>query len=119
MCVWSSLHKKPLSSVKQAHGCDPTNNQPLWISCVAALVNTDLIATGSNDGFIRLWKISNQCRAITPLFTIPVTGFVNSLSFTSDGKLLIAGIGQEHRMGRWTVVKEAKNSVLIISLLTK
>lgn len=105
--------------MKNAHGIYPLNNQPLWISAVAALVNTDLVATGSNDGFIRLWKIGKDYRSISLLFTIPVTGFVNSLAFTSDGKSLIAGVGQEHKFGRWTVVKEARNCVLIIPLLKK
>ena len=43
-------------------------------------------------------------------------GFVNSLKFSSDGLQLLAGVGQEHRLGRWWRLKEAKNSLVVISL---
>lgn len=56
---------------------------------------------------------------MTVLFEVPVRGFVNSLAFSSDGSKLIAAIGQEHRLGRWWRIKEAKNSVLVIPLLKK
>lgn len=53
------------------------------------------------------------------LFEVPVKGFVNSLAFSNDGCKLIAAIGQEHRLGRWWRIKEAKNSILVIPLLKK
>lgn len=43
-------------------------------------------------------------------------GFVNALAFSNDGNVLIAGIGQEHRLGRWWRLKNAKNSVCVIPL---
>jgi len=43
-------------------------------------------------------------------------GFVNSLQFSADGSLLIAGIGTEHRFGRWWHLKSAKNCVCIVRL---
>ena len=67
---------------------------------------------------IRLWKCGDGFRTLTPLLTVPAEGFVNSLQFTSDGKCLIAGIGQEHRLGRWWKFepKKVKNEILIIPL---
>ena len=47
------------------------------------------------------------------------TGFVNALKFSQDGRYLIAGIGQEHRLGRWWRLKEAKNSICVIPLNLK
>jgi ribosomal RNA-processing protein 9 len=41
---------------------------------------------------------------------------VNSLSFSRSGQYLIAGVGQEHRLGRWWRLKEARNGVMIIRL---
>lgn len=35
------MKKKPLSSVKDAHGSSVKNGQPCWINSVASLVNTD------------------------------------------------------------------------------
>ena len=43
-------------------------------------------------------------------------GFVNSITFSSNGSNLIAGVGQEHRLGRWWKVKEARNQVMVIPL---
>ena len=47
------------------------------------------------------------------------TGFVNSLRFSSEGLRLVAGVGQEHRLGRWWRMKEAKNHVAIVKLIRK
>ncbi|XP_057375125.1 U3 small nucleolar RNA-interacting protein 2-like isoform X1 [Daphnia carinata] len=117
LSLWGSQKKKPLCSVSVAHGVDASNNQAFWISSVAALTNTDLIASaGSQDGFIRLWKCGENFRSLTPLFSVPVCGFVNSLAFSSDGKMLIAGLGQEHRLGRWWRNGSAKNEIVIIPL---
>ena len=34
----------------------------------------------------------------------------------SDGNYLVAAIGQEHRLGRWSTLKKAKNSTLLIKM---
>jgi ribosomal RNA-processing protein 9 len=44
------------------------------------------------------------------------TGTVNSLQFSADGKLLVAGVGREHKLGRWWNIKQATNSLVIIRL---
>jgi len=46
LCVWGCLKKKPLCSVPEAHGKDEINDQPMWISSIATLLNTDLVASG-------------------------------------------------------------------------
>ena len=46
-------------------------------------------------------------------------GFVNSLYFSPDGLRLAAGIGQEHRLGRWWRIPEARNSLAVIRLKRK
>ena len=53
LSVWGSMKKKPLCSVPAAHGNSSENNQANWISSVAALTNTDLVASGKKP------KISN------------------------------------------------------------
>ena len=75
-----------------------------------------VLLSGSCDGFIRLWKCGSNFRKLEPLQTIPVVGFVNALAFTGDGRTLVAAVGQEHRLGRWTRIKEAKNGVAVIPL---
>jgi ribosomal RNA-processing protein 9 len=74
---------------------------------------------GSCDGDLRLWKCGDGFKRIVPLFTIPVVGFVNAISFTPDGLNVIVGVGQEHRLGRWRRIKEAKNCIFVIPLVKK
>jgi ribosomal RNA-processing protein 9 len=113
--LWGLLKKKPLVTISNSHGVDGAESN--WITSVATFINTDLFATGSKDGQIRLWKCSPDFKKIVPLFSIPVTGFINSLQFTPNGNSLVVGVGQEHRLGRWWRIKEAKNQILIIPLI--
>lgn len=46
LCLWSVMKKKPLYSVTPAHGVDATNGEPMWITSIAVLLNTDLVASG-------------------------------------------------------------------------
>jgi len=72
---------------------------------------------GSNDNYLRLWKCGDGFKSLSPAFTIPVVGFVNAICFTPDGSHVIVGVGQEHRLGRWWRIKEARNSIFIIPLV--
>ncbi|KAJ9601402.1 hypothetical protein L9F63_000426 [Diploptera punctata] len=119
ICIWGTMKKKPLCSISAAHGVSTSNEEPNWISSIATLTNTDLVASGSQDGQIRLWKCENNFRALIPVLTVPAVGFINAMIFTSDGNFLIVGTGQEHRLGRWWKIKEAKNGMLIIPLSKK
>ncbi|XKL66515.1 hypothetical protein PGB90_009935 [Kerria lacca] len=117
LCLWGALKKKPLHVIENAHGICPLNVQPNWITALAVCPNSDLIASGSCDDYIRLWKWSQQNRQITNLTTIFVKGFVNALQFTADSKYLLAAIGKEHRLGRWQTFREAKNVIICIPLI--
>lgn len=108
--LWALFKKKPLAKVLSAH------DSGKWITAIASLRNTDLFATASHNGKIYFWKIGNEFRNVTKIFEYDVVGFVNSLEFTSDGKYLIAAVSQEHRLGRWWRIKEAKNCVHVIPL---
>uniref|UniRef100_A0A3Q4BJN7 U3 small nucleolar RNA-interacting protein 2 n=1 Tax=Mola mola TaxID=94237 RepID=A0A3Q4BJN7_MOLML len=121
VCLWSVNKKKPLSTVKQAHGCHGNAGleQPHWVASVAALQNSDTVASGSQNSQVQLWKCAENYRGLTPLFSVPVSGFINSLKFSSSGQFLVAGVGQEHRLGRWWRIKEAKNGIYIIPLKRK
>ncbi|XP_029287444.1 U3 small nucleolar RNA-interacting protein 2 isoform X1 [Cottoperca gobio] len=123
--LWSVNKKRPLSTVKQAHGRhgDAGLEQPHWVASVAALQNSDTVASGasgcSHNSHVQLWKCGQNYRKLEPLFSVPVSGFVNSLKFSSSGQFLVAGVGQEHRLGRWWRLKEAKNAIYVIPLKRK
>ncbi|KAM9276866.1 LOW QUALITY PROTEIN: U3 small nucleolar RNA-interacting protein 2 [Morus bassanus] len=118
VALWGLTKKKPLALARQAHGMHDAQGlqQPYWISAVAALHNSDLLATGSHSASVKFWKCSEGFRKLEPLWDIPLVGFVNSLKFSAAGDFLVAGLGQEHRLGRWWRIKEAKNSICIIPL---
>uniref|UniRef100_A0A1I8PIP4 Uncharacterized protein n=1 Tax=Stomoxys calcitrans TaxID=35570 RepID=A0A1I8PIP4_STOCA len=114
--LWNALKKKPLHTATLTHGVQ-SNGESNWITALTCVVNTDLVASGSCDGFIRLWQCAENFRKLKLLLQIPVDGFVNSLVFNSDGTKLYAAVGQEHRWGRWWRMSEAKNSIMVIDLL--
>ncbi|KAM5154589.1 U3 small nucleolar RNA-interacting protein 2 isoform 1-T2 [Callospermophilus lateralis] len=118
VALWSLSKKRPLVLHREAHGLQgmPGLEQPFWVSSVAALLNTDLVATGSHNNCVKLWQCGEGFQCLDPLFDIPLVGFINSLKFSSSGDFLVAGVGQEHRLGRWWRIKEAQNSVCIIPL---
>lgn len=74
-------------------------------------------ASGAGDGVVRLWQVADakggSSKALVPLGGLPVRGFVNSLALGRSGRLLVAGVGQEPRMGRWLRDGAARNGVLI------
>lgn len=122
LSLWSVTKKRPLCTEPNAHK-KPTNSlddsipDESWITAVASLHSTDLLASaGSCDSCIKIWQCGDGFRSLKCLFTIPMVGFVNALTFSSDGKTLIAGIGQEHKLGRWWRLKNAKNALCIIPL---
>ena len=85
-----------------------------WVGAVAVCPGSDLVASGAGDGVIRLWKVpDSQGRALTPVGGLPVRGFVNSLQIARSGKFVVAGVGQEQRMGRWVRDAKARNGVVV------
>ncbi|KAM9226987.1 U3 small nucleolar RNA-interacting protein 2-like [Leptosomus discolor] len=126
VALWGLTKKKPLTLARQAHGTQEAQGlqQPYWISAVAALHSSDLLATGvrqlrSHSSSVKLWKCGEGFWKLEPLWDIPLVGFVNSLKFSAAGDFLVAGRGQEHRLRRWWRVKEAKKSICIIPLKRK
>lgn len=116
LALWGVMKKKPIFTVQNAHGKDETNNDPNWISAVATLPYSDLVATGSRDGYVRLWQCAQNFRSLQEIQKIPVQGFVNGIAFAPNGKCLYAAVGQEHRLGRWWRDAKAKNGLLVIPL---
>ncbi|KAF5752565.1 U3 small nucleolar RNA-interacting protein 2-like [Tripterygium wilfordii] len=140
--LWNVVRKKPVNIIKNAHALSvPTNNFSgsnshiianghaengdhnlgsnhcssacSWVSSVSVCRNSDLAASGAGNGFVRLWAIEGETKDIRPLYDLPLVGFVNSLNFAKSGRFLIAGVGQEPRLGRWGRLSDACNGVAI------
>ncbi|KAF8635575.1 hypothetical protein AX15_000225 [Amanita polypyramis BW_CC] len=146
--LWMTQKKKPIFTQPLAHGLDELQSpsagliqKPRWITALGCLRYSDLFASGSWEGSIRLWKLDAKLKLFSLVGTVPAPGVVNSLQLlaapkgfvsamrwaptttenggvdgvkSSEGKgtlsaLLIAGMGQEHRLGRWIKIgKEGK-----------
>lgn len=121
LSLWLAAKKAPVDYRKAAHA------DGAWIASVAACKRSDLVASGASDGLLRLWAVDKRAggrdAAGAPLLPIlrqvkevAMPGFVNSLAFAKNASVLVAGVGQEHRLGRWSRIKEAANGVAFIPL---
>ena len=84
------------------------------MSAVATLQNTDTVITGSRDGWLRVWSVGEAFRSIKEVHKVRLAGFINSLDISPCGEWIVAGLGQEHRLGRWWRDKKAKNKLAVI-----
>lgn len=87
--LWSIHKKKPLHTIPLAHGLDsipPLDElspevdletaahnarhmrpMPRWITALTSLPGTDIVLSGSWDGWIRAWQISEDKKTLIPL----------------------------------------------------
>jgi len=114
LCVWKSTQKKPTVQVNCAHGCEIGSREGRWISAMASCKMTDFVATGSHDGYLRLWAANSEDRTLNPTASIAVDGFINSIALSK--RIIVAGVGNEHRLGRWWRLSKVKNCVNIMKL---
>jgi len=93
--LWSIQKKKPIFTIKQAHGSGDGGS----ISAIASIPFSDIFATGSGTGQIKLWKWEQN--RILHIRDIPFDGWINDLRFSSSGKYLVVGVGKDQKLGRW------------------
>ena len=116
LTLWSSKRKKYLHKLSLAHGEAPWGG-PCWISALASPAYSDVAISGSCDGQLRFWHAEEvEERKLKPLMSVPITGFVNGISLAPSGKFLACAVGQEHRLGRWFRIPEARNSLCLLTL---
>ncbi|KAK3829124.1 MAG: WD40-repeat-containing domain protein [Benniella sp.] len=135
--LWNVNKKKASFSMPLAHGyhTQPLDfssggekpnggvETPYWITALATLRYSDMFASGSWDGTVRVWQIGKNMKNFSLIASIPVIGVINSLQLyqpTSYKKtLLVAAVGQEHKLGRWLRIKPARNSMKVVELTSK
>ena len=119
-------------SIAAVTGCAPnllSGGYCMGITALAVMPNSDVLASGSGDGFVRLWQLvstevgkgSNGSghatfRALRALGAVRVRGIINGLAFSQDGAKLVAAVGKEHRLGRWWSYTQAQNGLAVIRL---
>ena len=71
-------------------------------------------ASGAGDGLIRLWEVEegkSGAQGLSQLGGLPAQGFVNALHIAKSGRFVLAGMGQEPRLGRWARDGSARNGL--------
>ena len=55
LCLWMTDKKKAVATIELAHGQIEANGR--GIHSIGGLKGSDMVASGSNDGYLRLWKV--------------------------------------------------------------
>lgn len=110
LSLWSTLRRRPISSTRAHAGP---------ITAVYSPDPSDLIISGSNDGFIRFFKLCHTDADRTQshlqqVNELPVPGHITGFAW-HDQQLFVA-VGPEGRFGRWTVDPWIKPSILVFSM---
>ena len=85
ICLWNLHKKKPVFTIPVAHGLDPAplatdswaeadpareapcGPRPRWITALATVPHSDLVLSGSWDGYVRVWRVAADKRSLEPL----------------------------------------------------
>ncbi|KAL7273924.1 pre-rRNA processing protein [Rhizina undulata] len=162
LCLWSIHKKKPVHTIPQSHGLQeppspsessaeqypdpnpPCPPQPRHITALTAIPYSDLIFSGSWDGQVRIWRVSNDKRKLESLGSvgIPFTelsaetptnaeptkgiirGIINGIAAFergekgNEGVVLCVGTGQQLRLGAWMKVP-GRNGGFVIEIERK
>ncbi|KAH0607577.1 uncharacterized protein H6S33_002611 [Morchella sextelata] len=151
ICLWSVHKKKPVHTIYYAHGLNPGPTpdqssaetspdqnppcppQPRYITALSAVPYSDLVASGSWDGHVRIWKVSADKKKLERVGAVGipdnsdkeiVRGVVNGLSIFERGEkgkeelVICAGTGQEVRLGRWMKL-EGRNGGMVLEIQRK
>lgn len=132
LCLWHISKRKPIQILPVTHGLSPLNNQPFGIYALAAVPYTDLLISGSCDGNLKFWKVSlGTGRRISPLFSIPLAGFINAISISTKDPnfhraelkkgespvyLILATVSRYPAHGRWSKVEGAREGFVRIEV---
>ncbi|QIX00929.1 hypothetical protein AMS68_006446 [Peltaster fructicola] len=138
LALWNIHKKKAVFTLPLAHGLQPPpplgsrsaehnmDNQymdfellgdipstPRWITALKVVPYSNIIVSGSWDGYMRAFKITTDRRRIERISIVgqeelsKVNGVINDLSIVEqgergqDGLLIAAAVGSTHRLGSW------------------
>lgn len=111
LCLWMTEKKRAVAT--QTHGS-------LGVVSLEALASSDLLASGSSDGYLRFWKArmgpTLDERGLDAIGSVPMPGYINDITFGPKANICVLALGREHRLGRWNPLKNAKNRLAVIRL---
>ncbi|CCG83023.1 Ribosomal RNA-processing protein [Taphrina deformans PYCC 5710] len=131
VALWSTQKKKALCRLPATHGTDrtyqvsaeavegPENMSPenaRWVTAIHAIPYSDLVLSGSWDGRLNLYQVSEDARKLVQVGTLATgRGIVNSIAAhgnDKEGWNVVVAVGYETRLGRWKTVGGARNGIL-------
>jgi len=148
LSLWSINKKKPIFTLPVAHGREPAptdeerfegpnpepgvvvKDQPRWITALKAVPYSDVVLSGSWDGWIRAWRVSADKKKLEELGAIAsdgrdgeptIRGIVNDIALcergerAKNGLSVVVAVGKEHRLGRWKREK-GKNGLIVLEV---
>lgn len=151
LSLWSINKKKPVYTLPLAHGREPApkeedrfegpnpepgvvvRDQPRWITALKTVPYSDVVLSGSWDGWVRVWKVSADKKKLEEVGAIGgvgedgepvVKGVINDIAMfergerAKDGLSVVVAVGKEHRMGRWKREK-GKNGLIVLEVAKK
>ncbi|KAL4775531.1 WD40-repeat-containing domain protein [Aspergillus nidulans var. acristatus] len=136
--LWSIHKKKPLHTIPHAHGFDPIppielispevdqqtaesnarflRPTPRWITALTTVPGTDIVLSGSWDGWIRAWKISDDKRTIQPLGPVGAGTYFSTNAPDTPSKQLeqsLASANPSHRQSLTNINPEPESEPLV------
>jgi ribosomal RNA-processing protein 9 len=161
LSLWVTHKKKPVFTLLLCHGVeaplkpeeasaevhpDPSivpQPQPRWITALASIPYSDVILSGSWDGRVRAWRVSDDKKKLEAVGIVGESGIVNEVNGNDgqevdgdqgairgivndisvfergdrgkDGVCVVVAVGKEHRLGRWQVV-QGKNGGVVFEI---
>ncbi|PSS02478.1 WD40-repeat-containing domain protein [Coniella lustricola] len=115
LALWSTTKKKPLFVLPQAHGIEPAlalekasgeknpdpdvvpPPQPRWITALKTIPYSDVILSGSWDGYVRVWKLSEDKRRIERVGVLGATSDEEGNIISHHPQPQFVGAEQEQR----------------------
>lgn len=154
LALWSLTKKKPVCVVPAAHGLEEAMKPgeysaeekpdrraapvpvPRHVTALRTVPFSDLILSGSWDGYVRVWRLSEDKKAVEPVGVlgrtqvnsngngdaVGIKGVINDIAVFergekgSDGLCVVAAVGKEHRLGRWKVENGGKNGGVVFEI---
>ncbi|KAL7903445.1 WD40 repeat-like protein [Trichoderma sp. SZMC 28014] len=152
LALWNVTKKKPVYIQPLAHGLDPPLEPeaasaevnpdrkvvpaptPRWITALKVIPYSDVIISGSWDGHVRIWQLSEDKKKIDLVAALggssedhqtngtsgqgedkphyrSVQGVINDIAIFErgdrgeEGVCIVAAVATDHRLGRWSVSK--------------
>ena len=91
-------------------------NPILAIECVR---NSDMIISGSNNGFLNFYKFNKKENNIQLSIQHETKiGCVNDIKVSKNNEFIVVAFGKDGKFGRWDCNKKAKNGLGIVKIIS-